>query len=61
MITVITDDTRYDFEADNWTVDTIGQLEVWKTGNLRVALFPNGRWHGVFVARQLDTVSPAGS
>ena len=50
MITVITEDARHDFEADSWTVDTVYQLTVWKTGNQPVACFAAGRWHGVFVA-----------
>lgn len=52
MITVITDDARYDFEATSWTVND-HQLEVWKDGAALVATFAPTKWHGVFAARQL--------
>ena len=53
MITVITEDARYDFEAETWTVGADGRLEVWKDGAATVATFAAAKWHGVFDSGQL--------
>jgi hypothetical protein len=56
MITVIDVDCRYDFEADDWAVDSNGRLELTKDRKF-VATFAPG-WRAAFSTRQEVTPEP---